>query len=148
MEAGDVHQLDHGALDGTRVAPLRRDRHLDIPRPAANRGGDVDLEVGRRGRPGQRRVDRGTKGRWGQAFGEVDEVLLEGRSVDREQPSSGGVDPHDVVIRIDDNDADCEIEEQSFRRRGRRRSALDILAGGLDGLVEGASPKVGRPGKG
>ena len=46
VETRDVCQLDDGAVDRRRVAPLRRDRHFDKARLAADAGGDVVGQVG------------------------------------------------------------------------------------------------------
>ena len=67
---------------------------------------------------------------------QMDEILVVGRAVDPEHLASRGVDAQDVVARIDDDDADGQVEEQAIRRRRRLRHAPDVAVRDSDGLVE------------
>ena len=110
-------------------------------------GGDVDrfdLVDRAAGLPAQGGIDGAAdRARW-QRVGEMDEILLEGRAMDAEDTPRGRVDAHDVVVRIDDDNADVEPEQDRLGRRGRVDRRRGVATRRIDGQAQAGRGFSGR----
>ena len=73
----------------------------------------------------------------GKRVGEVDEVLVERRAMDAQDPSRSRVDADDVVVRVDHDHADIEAEQDPFGGSRRLIGRARVAPGRPDRAIEG-----------